>query len=470
LHQSKQTTDVYKQKCGMTSFSREINTICRLCLNENEASLVPTANIINSTLTVDDIERFTGVRVDEEYSASYSICASCHNKLRKFAAYRAFCMHNDVRFRERFLSIGEHVSKGHKEIQETPVQSPAATCFVKEECENGNENDITIMYVDSTFDDHEVEVDGTKVDENSEKDEDLIEIIVQTDTHDYHTKQELSQSSASEESYQQDDEPESIDSRENNTKSIRKQLKQRTGRKQSEKDVKNAYDQSEGYSTNRKNERNQQVSKSPMIQKQLCSICGKLVQYLPDHIVSHTKEQKFSCEHCPMTCSRKSYLKLHVEAVHLKKVVKSCKICNRDFTHITGYTAHMRAQHNVGDWYECKICNLKFRHPGGLRGHNNRKHNADSNCECAICGMKFQDKKGLKDHSRVHSNEKPFACSLCPKRFKSPNAHRTHMLIHKGVVFSCTLCEKTYRYKSLLNTHMKKFHFPERLASDKLYE
>ncbi|XP_035901463.1 zinc finger protein 37-like isoform X2 [Anopheles stephensi] len=453
----------------MASFSREINNVCRLCLDENEAALLPTSKVINSTLTVDNIERFTGIRVLEE-NVSYVICQNCHNKLRKFAAYRAFCMNNDVRFRELYLAIGEHVSKDHKATQETPAVQPAeVSCSAKEQCEN--ENDFTIMYVESTFDDHVVEVDGAKVNEHDdEPDEDVVEIIVQTDSQSYHTKRERSQTSDSERD-SQNDEPEESDSEENDKKSIRKQLEPRTAlRQQPEQNEKNVSSDSQrrGDGAARKYERKQQFSKSSTIHKQLCSICGKLVQYLPDHIVSHTKEQKYSCEHCPMTCSRKSYLKLHVEAVHMKKVVKSCKICNRDFTHITGYTAHMRAQHNVGDWYECTICNQKFRHPGGLRGHNNRKHNADSNCECPICGMKFQDKKGLKDHSRVHSNEKPFACSFCPKRFKSPNAHRTHMLIHKGVVFSCTLCEKTYRYKSLLNTHMKKFHAPESLQSEEL--
>uniref|UniRef100_A0A182SIP8 C2H2-type domain-containing protein n=1 Tax=Anopheles maculatus TaxID=74869 RepID=A0A182SIP8_9DIPT len=368
--------------------------------------------------------------VDEE-NASYVICADCHNMLRKFAAYRAFCMSNDVRFRELLLSIGKHASKGHKASRETPVQ-PTTTCFVKEQSENGNESAFTIMYVDSTFDDHVVEVDEARVDENSEIDEDVVEIIVQTDSQSYHTKQDFSQSSASE-SDQQNDEPKEIDVEANDTNRIRKKIerKPRIARHQPEQDVKNvtslAFDKSGGYSANRKYERKQQLSKSPMIHKQLCSICGKLVQYLPDHIVSHTKEQKFSCEHCPMTCSRKSYLKLHVEAVHLKKVVKSCKICNRDFTHVTGYTAHMRAQHNVGDWYECKPCKLKFRHPGGLRAHKNRKHNDDSNCECPICGGKFQDKKGLKDHSRLfqEQNVSYAVCVDCGNKLKKCVLFRT---------------------------------------------
>uniref|UniRef100_A0A8W7PAI6 ZAD domain-containing protein n=1 Tax=Anopheles coluzzii TaxID=1518534 RepID=A0A8W7PAI6_ANOCL len=88
----------------MASFVRVIDKICRLCLSENEAILLPTSQVIDSTLTVDDIERCTGVRVEEEH-VSYVICEPCHNKLQKFTTYRYFCLRNDERFRELFSAL-----------------------------------------------------------------------------------------------------------------------------------------------------------------------------------------------------------------------------------------------------------------------------------------------------------------------------------------------------------------------------
>ncbi|XP_053668405.1 oocyte zinc finger protein XlCOF6-like [Anopheles marshallii] len=429
----------------------------KLCLSGNDANLLPTSKIIDATLTIDDVERFTGICIEDE-NISCVICEDCHNKLLKFTAFRVCCMTNDVRFRKMVRTMREHGCEDVITTEEAIVHSTNDRSEVKHErFKNVVDGNFTVTYVESTFDDHAVEVVGEKSVENSDIDEEVVEIIVQTDLQTNRNELDISVSPASV-ADQQHDEPTVIDCCTNDKRS-----------KVPERSIPNATyritSKSREAKLNKKYTRKQQLSR-PTIQKQLCPMCGKLVQYLPDHIVSHTKEQKYACEHCSMTCSRKSYLKLHVEAVHLKKVVKSCELCNRDFTHISGYTAHMRAQHNVGEWYVCKICNLKFRHPGGLRGHNNRKHNAESNCECPICGMKFEDKKGLKDHSRVHSNEKPFACTFCPKRFKSPNAHRTHMLVHRGVVFACTLCPKSYRYKSLLNAHMKKVHTKENLRND----
>uniref|UniRef100_A0A182JF47 C2H2-type domain-containing protein n=1 Tax=Anopheles atroparvus TaxID=41427 RepID=A0A182JF47_ANOAO len=64
----------------------------------------------------------------------------------------------------------------------------------------------------------------------------------------------------------------------------------------------------------------------------------------------------------------------------------------------------------------------------------------------------------LKNHQRVHSSNKPYACSLCPKRFKSTDAKKKHEITHTGVRFACKLCEKSYSYKTQLAAHYRKDH------------
>ena len=77
----------------------------------------------------------------------------------------------------------------------------------------------------------------------------------------------------------------------------------------------------------------------------------------------------------------------------------------------------------------------------------------------------FAPRQELKVHERVHSTDQPYACSQCPKRFKSGFARKTHELTHYGIVFGCRICKRSYRYKSLLTMHMKKMH-PEEVAKD----
>ena len=46
---------------------------------------------------------------------------------------------------------------------------------------------------------------------------------------------------------------------------------------------------------------------------------------------------------------------------------------------------------------------------------------------CRYCGRSFMAKYDLERHERVHSGERPFACSSCGKRFSRKDHLRLHL-------------------------------------------
>lgn len=75
---------------------------------------------------------------------------------------------------------------------------------------------------------------------------------------------------------------------------------------------------------------------------------------------------------------------------------------------------------------------------------------------CSICGKMFSRKTLFKSHMRGHTGEKPYGCDACGKRFTLQYSFKRHMRVHTGEKqFGCDDCGKTFRCKTHLKRHMR---------------
>ena len=94
--------------------------------------------------------------------------------------------------------------------------------------------------------------------------------------------------------------------------------------------------------------------------------------------------------------------------------------------------------------------------------HTLKNHTEEKPFGCSKCDKKFKRLDTLENHERIHTEEKPFCCSKCDKKFTQAGTSKIHERIHiDKKPFSCPMCDKTFRESATLKVH-ERIHTTEK--------
>jgi KRAB domain-containing zinc finger protein len=139
-----------------------------------------------------------------------------------------------------------------------------------------------------------------------------------------------------------------------------------------------------------------------------------------------------------------------------------CSLCGLNFTTSAYLDAHFKRRHGGYEMnarpYKCTECARAFAYFATLRTHVRHVHDGHRGTHvCTTCATPFQSRAHLERHTRKHTGERPYACTLCPSRvaFSQTDQLRVHIrsLHTHERPFQCELCEVVFAESGQLRKH-----------------
>ncbi|XP_077410001.1 zinc finger Y-chromosomal protein 1-like [Vanacampus margaritifer] len=224
-----------------------------------------------------------------------------------------------------------------------------------------------------------------------------------------------------------------------------------------------------------------------LIQTWLCDVCGKTFRCrsaLKTHEIIHLGVKPHRCDLCPKAYMRTNDLEHHKLTVHQDGGVGGtrrrrrsgsllCHFCGKEMKFRSQLATHLLT-HTDERPHLCDVCGRKFCRSYQLERHKLLVHpdgasaaeDEDGSLQCHVCGKRLKTEALLAAHSRVHSADKPFRCSLCLRRFTSHACMKRHQArAHLKEAaprsasprvansFRCSTCGKEFKFRSLLSNH-----------------
>ncbi|XP_053673679.1 zinc finger protein 415-like [Anopheles nili] len=161
-----------------------------------------------------------------------------------------------------------------------------------------------------------------------------------------------------------------------------------------------------------------------------CTICGKQVKSISEHMEIHNVVKRYKCTLCDRSFAQSNNLRYHMQK-HKGEKPFQCHECDRNFLTNSHLTSHLKFHYNEKS-FQCKICLKRFNHAGNLKKHI-RVHSGEKPFKCEICGHAFNNISNKKLHEQRHRGERDYACVVCFKRFYNSHHLKRHQLVHNVI-------------------------------------
>lgn len=155
---------------------------------------------------------------------------------------------------------------------------------------------------------------------------------------------------------------------------------------------------------------------------------------------------QYQCRFCPYTSHVKWRVGRH-EKTHSGYRPFACPHCGQRFTESSSLKRHLRIRSRKGS---CEPRQKPRPAPRPQLGP----------FMCPECGKGFTRKAGLELHALRHTQERPYACGVCQRRFADPgNASRHEKAVHgRQYPLHCPLCGQGCWHQLHLQRHLRTQH------------
>ena len=211
-----------------------------------------------------------------------------------------------------------------------------------------------------------------------------------------------------------------------------------------------------------------------------CKLCARKFRRKVtclDHIRGHDERLQLKCNHCDLKFTGNKALNLHTKQLHTEqeipdhaakleistsKVKTDELIPNFDLnltdedtiqleTAVAPIDSDLESNDlNVNDYLKIlEINKLKFEKD--MNGHYK--------CRYLNCDFKSKKSTNIADHYGSHTDERPFQCKLCQRKFRQKRSCLNHIRGHdERLQLKCDHCDLKFTGSKTLNLHTKKFH------------
>ena len=105
--------------------------------------------------------------------------------------------------------------------------------------------------------------------------------------------------------------------------------------------------------------------------------------------------------------------------------------------------------------FKCSLCEKAFKSARYLRLHG-RVHTSVRSFKCSHCDKTFKAKNDQARHNtETHSCERPFKCSHCEMTFVRSIHLENHERTHKNLRYKCSQCKQSFSNPTDLKGHSR---------------